>query len=294
MPVTYFAGLDGSSPSRSAARWAAGHAARDGASLVLIHVIDARWASAGPSPSEQARRRGVEALERESQILADQFPTLAIRTELLVGDPVDELADAASANDILVVGTHKTGFLRGRALGTRGVQLAASVRSRLVVVPELSTAMRSSVVVGVDPDVIDGPAILAAGAEACARHEPLTLVSSVAMPGVPGALARAECADPATAHRALASAAELVEANLPSLEVVRKVSQRTAAEALLDAGRTASIIVLGSRYTPTGGVPIGTTTLEVLMNLTAPVLVVPDGPLTGPSALTPSGARREG
>lgn len=245
-------GTDGSAPSEAALEWAAAYAARRDRELELVHVLDDEW---GASGGEYARMRAHEAAVRLSDTADRLAPAGRVTTRLVHGSPIQELANAAEPGDLLVVGSHKTGYVRGRALGSLGVRLATLARSSVLVMPQapFTTAARG-VILGVGPR--PSPAALEVAAdEAEAAAEPLMLLSA------------APEQDRVRATEALALAASTIAARRPGLTVTRKISGRRPADALLDASRGARLLVLGAPG-DSGGV-----THDVLLNAVSPVYI---------------------
>ena len=72
---------------------------------------------------------------------------------LLEGPLAWALAELSTVDDLVVVGTPaKTGFLYGRVLGSRSVQVAlAVVPTRVAVIPEVDLRFQRGVVTGIEP-----------------------------------------------------------------------------------------------------------------------------------------------
>ena len=244
-------GIDGSGPSLAALRWALKEAATLSSSVILQHVTT----GLDDTSDEHALERAVA--------LAEEFPQ-AVHVRVAHGDPTRMLVLETQRGDLLVVGTHKTGFLRGRVTGTKSILIASLARCATVLVPEDSLGHRHGVVVGVSADSTCHAAIIEGAAEAQRRREELFLVH--AAPDIPEA---------SEAGRArLAKAVDLAALTAPSLTIRRRLSHRRAPDALLDASRSASLLVIGPARTDVEqpGVP-GDVMLEVLLNLTSPVMV---------------------
>lgn len=254
-------GVDGSGPSRAAIRWTVQYAAHTDANLVLEHVVDDEWGQLGGDYAARESRDGNRVLEEA----LDQARAsgLNLRSILRHGSPAWTLIGDAKPGEMLVVGTHKTGFLRGRVLGTRSVVVASAAPCTVVVVPDDLSVHRRGVVVGVAPGDQSHAAILHGASEAQRRHEELTLLHV--------------CADNENAESAravLSLAAELASTIAPNLIIRRKMSHRRCSDALLDVSRMAALLVLGeSRADVRRAGFIGTVTHEVILNLNSPVMI---------------------
>ena len=246
MSASIIVGIDGSGPSRAAFAWSLTRAASIGAEIVAVHCIE-----------EGSDSRGPEILEETVGAARTAARAVEIRSELVHGAAPWELAAVAHPGDLLVVGTHKTGYLNGRVLGTRSVIVASVAPCSVVVVPDATPTGRTGILVGVAADGASDAAVLAGAREAARLGEDLTLL---------------HCTDsPQTGRTALADAVALVATVAPGLEVRSRLSRRRPAEALLDASRSASLLVVGSSRR--GMDHLGSVAYEVLLNINTTVMV---------------------
>ncbi|TFC52576.1 universal stress protein [Cryobacterium sp. TMT1-21] len=270
---TYYIGADGSEPSRAAISWGLSRAAEDDSPAVLVNVVDDEWGLLGPSYAQDAERHASALLAEELALAKKAHPRLDIGAIILHGAPSWTLAALPLADDTLIVGTHKTGFLRGRVLGSRSVQIAAAAPCTVAVIPDTTFDTRRGVVVGVDRFEGSTSAVIRGareadrlGQELILVHAPPTLCTGKASPELP------ESAD--AAHLLLSEAAAVASATAPGVVVRRRLVNRDPAEALLDAGAGASLIVVGVSH-PRGATQsvIGSVTHDVLMNINVPILI---------------------
>jgi nucleotide-binding universal stress UspA family protein len=259
MDGRYVVGVDGSSPSAAALRWAKERAMRDQAPLVLVHVRDPEAGMMGEDFARDEARRSSELISRLMEELAPSG--LDCSATVLEGPMTVALADFVTAQDVVVIGTHKVGFLHGRVLGSRSVQIAAGVPCSVAVIPEVDLRFRRAVVAGVDRRDTAAEIARVAAAEAEARGEDLLIIQAELPAGRP----RHDL--PVTI--AVAAARD----SFPSLVVRSRVSARPAAEALLDAARDKGLLVIGPGATGPYRSPIGSVLHDVLLNVNAPVLV---------------------
>jgi nucleotide-binding universal stress UspA family protein len=261
-------GVDGSGPSRAALTWALKRARSSGQAIVAVHVVDDEWGQLGTEYAQQETAEGARLLAETLRLAPEQVPEVAISSELLHGSPSWQLAAAADPDDLLVVGTHKTGYLHGRVLGTRSIVVASVAPSAVAVVPEATLKGRSGVVVGVAPGDTWRDAVIVGAREAAALGQNLTLVHAVAQrdDAVVDAMA--------AGRSLLAEAAALAVETSPGLVVRSRVSRRQPAEALLDASHTAALLVLGvSRRAAANAGFVGSVSHDVLLNINCVVLV---------------------
>lgn len=268
----YVVGVDGSSPSDAALKWAVQRAERDGAPIVLAHVRDPEAGMMGQDFAREEESRGTALLSR---LMGELVGTDLDVSMLLLDGPVAwALAGAVSAHDIVVIGTHKIGFLHGRVLGSRSVQIASTVPCSVAVIPEVDLRFRRGVVAGIDREQTASSIASAAAAEAHDRGEELVIIQAAS-----GDLRRADLP--------VSTAVAAARSSFPDLLIRSRVSGRPPAEALLDAARDKALLVLGPGSTEPLRSPIGSVTHDVLLNVNAPVLVArrpEDRELVGPVA----------
>lgn len=163
------AATDFSPDSRLAGRRAARIAAAQGASLGLLHVVDAGgWLALRdllatrrelkPAMVEQARIQ----LAVQAQQLVDESHGRAVHQDLREGDPLQELLGQARAADLLVVGAHGAHGPRDLALGTLADRLSRSAERPLLVVRNEPAADYRRVLLPVDFSEASGETVRAA------------------------------------------------------------------------------------------------------------------------------------
>ena len=260
--MRYVVGYDGSSPSEAALAWTIQLAHGTSAPIVLVHVAEGDEGNMGSAYEMDDVRSGAAVLSRRLGELQRSEPELEASGVALTGNVTWELSHAVDASDLLVIGTHKTGFLHGRVLGSRSVQIAASAVCCVAVIPEVDLRFRTGVVAGIDRE-LSAMAVAELAADAAAdRGEELALIESVPS-GTP-------VQDPMPLTVALAAARR----RQPKIVIRSRTSSRAPAEALLDAARGKTLLVLGPGSDSPDRSPIGSVLHDVLLNVTAPVLIV--------------------
>jgi nucleotide-binding universal stress UspA family protein len=255
MNLRYVVGVDGSRPSAAALRWAIDRARHDPAPMVLVHVAE-----------DAAAQGGAEYLDAAMENVRTTAPQIHVSTAPLTGAVPSALAGFVGSHDLLVIGTGKTGFLHGRVLGSRSVQIAIAAGCTVAVVPEVDLRFRRGVVAGIDRHET-GPSVARwAAREALARGEELMLLQAISE-----SASRLTSAD--RAALALTDAAERARKECPQLTIRSRVSTRSPAEALLDSARDKALLVLGPGSLDPSRSPIGSVLHEVLLNVNAPVLI---------------------
>jgi nucleotide-binding universal stress UspA family protein len=300
MHRTILVGVDDSTACHAAIRWSMERAASTGADVALLHVIDDEWGAIGEQFGDELDPAAELILAEKAEFARSIDPSVTVTTRLVVGDPMVELAAASRDVDLVVVGTHKTGYLRGRAFGSRSLQLAATSQSPLAVIPEPSNTARRGVVAGVDDSAAGRAAVAFAAEEAGRLGEELVLLRAWRMRGSAATTAGQE--HPAE-HRARHTVAQLADSALTlakrgrdELQVRTRTVRRTAAEALVDASMAAELLVIGSsRRHGTAMSALGPVSHDVLLNIAGPTIVVHgdnDGPRLDSPALDHDTTRR--
>ncbi|MDX6365698.1 MAG: hypothetical protein QOK30_774 [Nocardioidaceae bacterium] len=292
-------GVCASSASRVAVRWAMRRAALTGATVVLLHVVDDQ--SPAPEVSEDPggrERRSLEArrfLVHEVRFARSVAPGTTVLSQLLWGSVMWELSAASVGADLIVVGTHKTGFIHGTVYGSTSLQLAAAAACPLVVVPTGVTAQPRGVVVGADESPAGRAALAVAVAEAAAAREHLVIVRvwSASESADAGAHDARDEIGRGAASRLLTSFADSARAECPGLTVHVRGIQGASARALVDASPMARLLVLGSSRARGPGRPVlGAVCHDALINIVSPTMIVhvEEGEFSPAHAAAPSSA----
>lgn len=279
MKAKILVGIDGSSPSRAAVRWAVTRAAATGCAVTLVQVLDDEWGTIGSEMLAEVEEGTLRLVDAEADYARSLIPGVAITISRLRGDPMIELAIASLDAELVVVGTHKTGFLHGRAFGSRSLQLAASAHSPVAVIPEAFSSAGRGVVVGIDDSSASHAAVAFGADEAERTDQELVLVRAWKLPDLHGdhtrAVSAAEAKQQASADRLMMDAVQTIHATHPALIVRCRSMRRAAAEALVDASTTANLLVIGSsRRHGIEQNALGSVSHDVLLNLSTPTLIV--------------------
>lgn len=277
MSSTIAVGVDGSAPGHFAVRWAVRHAVATGAALRLVHVIGSDLASMGTRTNDEAVRDARAVLEGEKEYAHSRGPGVDVDVEVRHGNPMRELIDVSREADLVVVGTHKTGFIRGRVFGSRSIVLAAGSRTPVAVIPESTGRKRAGVIVGVDDSEASHAAVRFGAVEARRTGNSLRLISAWRLPE----LAQVEVhPDSDRRHQAavremLDAQAERVREEFPDVDVHVRLIRLSPAEALVDASASAALVVLGNSgpVSDNQGL-LGSVAHDVLVNLAGPTVIV--------------------
>jgi nucleotide-binding universal stress UspA family protein len=240
-------GIDGTAASRAAVEWAVHRAESENLSLVLLHVAGNTAYAASDSDS---------LVRAELEYARAVSPRIAMAFEIHHGEPERVLAEEAQRFVLLVVGTHKTGFLRGRAFGSISLRLAAAVATPLAVIPISSVRTRHGVLVGIDDELNAVPALRHGADEALRLGSPLTLIYA----RVPDSTSP------------MSSALELVKNEYPGVEVRAREVLGVAGEVLINAAASAEVLFIGG---PGPNPGLGAVGCDVLLNVSGPTILVP-------------------
>ncbi|MEU8712469.1 universal stress protein [Streptomyces sp. NPDC048663] len=301
MPRTVTVGLDGSPESRAAAEWGAREALLRGLPLKIVHVAEpapvlvAQAPQVGPDTSQH----WTGSVPREAaEGLRLRHPGLEVLTEQLTGPVTESLCDAADSAELLALGSRGFGGIGGFVVGSVSLAVVARVERPVVLVrageqaadehrmdpagvPSAATPYLP-VVLALDVDHPDDTLLEFAFDAAVRRETPLRVVSvwpetAVSYYRFPGDLGLQDEVE--RNHRtALAEALRPWRQKFPGADVIEANRCGSAAQAVVDASREASLAIVGRRIrTGSLGAHIGHVTHAALHHIGAPVAVVAHG-----------------
>ncbi|MFE7529348.1 universal stress protein [Kitasatospora sp. NPDC057542] len=280
-------GIDGSVQSAAAAEWAAHEAHRNGRALRMVHVaggeVDALERDLGggsplPQPVASIRDRITAAL-----------PELTVSCDIVPGNPAYALAAASRRAALLVLGSRGLGGFAGLLVGSVGLRAAARAECPVVLVPAgpagpaEPAAGPGEVVVGVQGDRPCDVVLAFAFRHAAAAgvplrvlesrdtfHGPYTTEAPVDQREIGESLAAAE-------QVRLQDALSRWQDKFPGVRTEVEVCAWSPSRLLVEASRTASLVVLGRRTPshPLAGPRLGAVAQSVLHHAHGPVAVVP-------------------
>lgn len=282
------AGVDGTEAGLAAARYAAAEAARVGAVLHLVYVVDPyapplpTWPPAPTSPDSRMGKLGRAILAEAEEAVADSGAVVS--TYLLLGSPASVLAQEAAKARLLVLGDQpRTRFDRIITSSITG-PVAAHSPVPMVVVPAAwpGEVTPHEIVVGVH-DAATSTALARRGLEmAAARGAGLRLLHAWhAFGGYPDALTagseerqwteRAE----RELHATLAAARAEAGPEAAGVDARVEVVHGQAAYALVEASRRAELLIMGRGRHFLGFGHLGGTARAVLRESICPVEIDP-------------------
>ncbi|RPK80704.1 universal stress protein [Streptomyces sp. ADI98-10] len=291
-------GVDGSESSFAAVEAAAREARARGVGLRVVHALvwpvtyvlprpsPGGTSPLGPppmDPSEDALRKMAEGLVAEAVGRARaESPDVEVSHAVVTGEPLTVLEAESRAAELVVVGSRGLGGFGGLLAGSTAVHLVAHGRCPVLVVREQPRA-DGPVVLGVDGSAAGEPAVDFAFATAERRKAPLVALhawttwnaplpapqdASAPYANPPGALAEEE-------ETLLSEALAGYRARYPDVVVERRVVHGRTREALIDASRSAQLMVVGARGRGGfAGLLLGSVSQAVLHHAHCPVAVV--------------------
>jgi nucleotide-binding universal stress UspA family protein len=278
-------GVDGSSRSTAAVRWAAREAAARGAVLQptnawLRHARGARDIQTRGASAQGAELAGREAVELASVTARQIAPSLELRGVLVEGPAARRLVESAARASLLVVGTRGRGGFAALLLGSTSQWAAAHAACPVVVVadrPERPAASR--VVLGVNAHSGVTPATRFAFEAAARAGAELHAVYGWAVDDSYERIASSGDFDPerlrARQETLLDEALAPVGAEFPQVKVVRSAVDATGDAALVAASQEADLVVISVRRPAAGPRHLGPIAHSVLRHAACPVAVVP-------------------
>jgi nucleotide-binding universal stress UspA family protein len=285
---TIVVGVDYSSPSESALRWALDAADRRKAEVRLIHVSETsgpELRSLGPAGERQERLFD----EHESELLdaalagaKDSHPDLAVSGEVTKGNARQRLVDESSNADMVVVGRRGLGGFSELLVGSTVLHLASHAHCPVIAVPaDVDESRRSGPVVVGLADSDDGDAVLDfAFREAALTGATLTVVHAwhVRMKVGPGP------AIPLIYDVELLAGQQRVRVDermapwvkkYPDVKTSTKAVLGYPASVLVEEAATARLLVVGSRHRgQLSSLLLGSVSHAVLHHADTPVAVV--------------------
>lgn len=279
-------GVDESSGTEAALRWAADDARARGVPVRLVcayrHEIGSAEASFfqnGPDieldpPRQIADRLVTEAIERVTAL----YPRAVATGEAIAGDPVRILLDESANAAAVVLGSRHLKALSSGVLGSVSAAVAARAEAPAVVVrgPAGRSEEGAAVVVGVDgTDNTD--LVLEYGFEHASRHHvPLRAVLCWRPDLLAAMKWRGEPAPPARAEAWLSDRLAGWRAKYPDVIAHETVVRDHPVAGLVTASTAQYLLVVGGRgRRALAGTLLGSVSQGVLHHATCPVAVIP-------------------
>ncbi|GAB7039053.1 MULTISPECIES: universal stress protein [Catenuloplanes] len=254
---TIVVGYDGSPGADAARIWALDEAERTGAAVRLCFARE--WAGLMPAapfvpgtavpPEAEMERAATVLLDEALREAAKTHPTVCVSTAVRHAGAGAALVDESRGAELLVLGAHGHSAFTHLVLGSVSIQVSAHAHCPVVVVRDVvaHAGTTAPIVAGVDEST-GAPAVLDfAFITAEARRVPLRVVRACT-PAPTAWLPAADLGEPTEDDRhRLDDALRGHRQRYPKVAVTTTVRTGSPARALLEAGRSAQLIVVGSR-----------------------------------------------
>lgn len=278
MPDKVIVAVDGGEASDAALEWVIERSKRVLIDLEITAVVDTDRIPTGSIANYQSLYETI--LRKAASRVAEASSRVEATQVVRQGPPAKALIAASANADLLVVGTNKTGRLAGITHGTLPLRVAGRSRCVTVVVPVGWHPQGTGVVAGWDDNDTGDLALDFAANEAQLLGSPLTIVHSWPVPpamGVDPASSAILFQDVIDSHRkALSLAAERIHDAHPDLEIREQFEPAPASLAIVHVAEGAELVVVGTHGRGAlGSLILGSVSHDVLMNMPAPVAVVP-------------------
>lgn len=271
-------GFDGSPSAWRALTWATERVVARGGSLDVLCVVNLALGSEAFGPGSELAAEAEAGLAQAEARVRETAPHVTASFQWIDGHAATELVTASAGASLVVVGTDKRPGEPGPAIGGIPVKVAAKARCPVAVIPDSDPAERSEVVVGVDRSESGVKSLAVAVTEASWLHAGVRAVHAwtVSAAFERGAQLSAEVAPEfVEAQRAVLDEAV---AGLPAhdaVPIVTELVRARPAKALVDRGRGAALLVVGSRGRGrVAAAVLGSVSHDVLINIPCPMLVV--------------------
>lgn len=287
-------GWDGSEEARVALDWAVSREVPRDGTVDLVRVVDPATVSTDYGELQAVISEAHKATNGRAERLSHEYPSLTVNVHVVVGDPREELLRFTGADALLIVGTEKRHGRRGKYRWSLGALIAAQSSYLVAVVPPLGDVHRQGIVVGFDGSALSEKAVEVAAFEAERSGEELTIVHAWQEPMVDQRfLADDEfIVSLAERHRDLLEAeADRLRARHPRLQINSSLDREAATQALLAAGRTAAMLVIGNpQVGAIGRVLLSSVSHSLILSLDAPLMLVgSDAPGVDALSITETG-----
>ncbi|HUR09142.1 MAG TPA: universal stress protein [Nonomuraea sp.] len=268
-------GVDGSRAGLEAAGWAAMEAALREVPLTVAHAMPG-WVCETQSGryavvAKWMRDGGAMVLAAAEDRARREQPKISIRTELLPGDPRVALIKAAKEAELLVIGSHGIGGVRGLLVGSVAYGVAGHAPCDVVVVRQLPSLPRGELVAGVDGSPESRRRVLDfAFAEAELRGAGLRVVHAWR-----GFEAEPSDRDERGGRLVLRDVLAGYREEHPGVDVIEEAVRGHPVEVLRQAAEGADLLVVGSHgYGAFAGLVMGSVSQAMLHHSPCPLAVV--------------------
>ncbi|GAA4603695.1 nucleotide-binding universal stress UspA family protein [Actinoplanes octamycinicus] len=286
-------GTDGTDTSDLAVDWAAREAHRRGVALRIVHAFDWDWRESrfevGNEYVDAARQQAEGVIAAAVERVQGIAPDLAVQTFTLIGQAVPRLLESARGAQLMVLGSRGRGGFAGMLLGSTSQRVATHAPCPVVVVgpqpaaddvPTATGDHRSTtagdnrpIAAGVDDSPSADLVLETVFTMADAQGAPIRIVHACP-PVIPPWLTPDSAAVDADRADRLAEQLEPWRSKFPDVPVDVVLSPASPPAALVEASRTARLVIVGSHgHGLVTGTLVGSTSLQLLHHAACPVYV---------------------
>ncbi len=284
-PPDLVVGVDGSPAAKVAVDWAARDAARRGASLALVHVVNSVLGSLSQTPlptgignwqKERAHQAVDDAMGVVAAVQRETGP-LEARTEIYYSAAVPTLVDMSKGAGMVVVGSRRHGAI-GSLLGSVSAGVVQHAHCPVAVIhdedPLMPHPAQAPVLVGIDGSPASELATAIAFEEASLRRVDLIALHAWTEFGVGDFLGMNWLEMKSSEDAALAQRLAGWQENYPDVQVRRLVICDHPARVLVEHSEEAQLVVVGSHGRGGfAGMLLGSVSAAVVQSARMPVIV---------------------
>ncbi len=286
MPLPLVVGTDGSDAALRAVDWAADEAALRGAPLRIVYASLLAHYEEVVSSVRTSRASGSvftqHIVASASERCERRHPDVAVSADILAEDPAEGLLGEGSNALAIVVGNRGRGELAALLLGSVSLSVAARAQCPVIVVRSDEAKPDNGdrwIALGVGDRGTAKETVDFAFTEAALRGARVAAVHAWRSPTPPADTGQVDDARQVAQREAEAWMDEALRdatAKHPEVRVRREVVEGHARESLLDAARSAELLVVGARRRSGAfGLQLGLVNHAMLHHSPCPVAVVP-------------------
>lgn len=283
-------GVDGSTQSLAAVKWAADRAVRTGCRIHLLCTYAlASYSSATldggfAALDDEALKRGAQQVVDDATELAKKRGAERVTSSVEPGDPAGVLIEMTKEVDLVVVGSRGGGGFTDRLLGTVSSALPAHAKCPVVIVPKHTSGKKFTpierIVVGVDGSEVPSSALRRSIDEAEIWDARLTVVSAVPIATTTSMMnLTPSTSDHSGVLKNVRKGMGIaIDKALDGREreIARHALDGSPASLLVEFSTAVDLVVVGTRARGgLAGVLLGSTSQTVIGHSTCPVMVVP-------------------
>jgi nucleotide-binding universal stress UspA family protein len=281
-------GVDESSASDAAVRWAAREAAMRSLPLTLLHVVAPSLVSSAEGPTDdaitQAQLNRARRIVDTSRELVDRLTTgtpLDVHTQVQYAGITPTLVEESTHAWMVVVGSRGLDAVEEHLLGSVSAGLIHHAHCPVAIVHERQSARQeireeAPVLVGIDGSPASEAATALAFDEACRRGVPLVALHAWSDVGVFPILGMDPRKYRDEGAEALSERLAGWQERYPDVHVQRRLVCDVPAKWLIEESKNAQLVIVGSRRR--GGPPekhLGSVSHTLARSVQVPVIVTP-------------------